>query len=724
MEIISQSEVYEEDRHNKIYDHESHQLGSDLDLSRTPHESITVSHGSESRVPGQKTTEQHKSQSLASSSSGSHKQKLEGLKSKMSVVGSMTRKHEKVIYRAFAVAIIDQEHIPLALNQISMKDDKFIQAKNVVMAFRINSPEEVLVRSKDGNDIVEGFDNGDLEGCGEKLLHLLQRISVENILIIIAISYFGLKGSLQIGSYSHCINIARDLLTSLHNKALDFEQKSEAEGEDDEVLDVEDELQGVGNKIHLVAGGEPYRISPFKATSNRHSILQNQRKRIRTSHNRIKVSSNYPLQDLYSPQSVTDNENSVASIPKRATMSPYFGQQQDIDQSQVIPRVFNFPEFMNKNHRYTKRPNTYFAELAAANSKFSNTSRRQRRRKNGKNSTGIHLEAHGKMMQYNMNGDLNLHQPGAFSSDARQRSSYGQSFRMTQANYTGINHQRRLASYSMNRNKLNKTTNIINPHLPRISDQSPFSPLKSSTNEIITEEVKSPAEKKIIKDVKRRYKKKEETLKRKSIEAHRLAKIQRKSDLEGLEISKDQPKLKVVKKPVFTCIPKRKAEPKPGNFLQPKRLILTDYKVLVPSAKAAPTVSVFNIHDNLPNSDSREHLDEVEIPDIDLTNYDNASLGFVLNAEVEKPKFRIQDVKRMMDEVPNDIHKLEDYIDHVELDDKPTNVLVKLAEQCKKRRRKLYKDLKNPDSSSESSNESQEDEMIANFKSYRIQNKY
>lgn len=64
----------------------------------------------------------------------------------MSVVGSMTRKHEKVAYKAYAVAIIDQEHIPLALNQISMKDEKFIQAKNVVMAFRINSPEEVLVR--------------------------------------------------------------------------------------------------------------------------------------------------------------------------------------------------------------------------------------------------------------------------------------------------------------------------------------------------------------------------------------------------------------------------------------------------------------------------------------------------------------------------------------------------------------------------------------------------
>lgn len=110
----------------------------------------------------------------------------------------------------------------------------------------------------------------------------------------------------------------------MHDKALDFDEKLEDEGEDGEVLDVEDELQGkfkfnfidVDNKIHLVAGGGPYRMSPFKATSNRQSILQNQRKKLRTSHNRIKVSSNYPLQDLYSPQSVTDNEDSVVSLPK------------------------------------------------------------------------------------------------------------------------------------------------------------------------------------------------------------------------------------------------------------------------------------------------------------------------------------------------------------------------------------------------------------------------
>lgn len=54
----------------------------------------------------------------------------------------------------------------------------------------------------------------------------------------------------------------------------------------------------------------------------------------------------------------------------------------------------------------------------------------------------------------------------------------------------------------------------------------------------------------------------------------------------------------------------------------------------------------------------------------------------------------------MINEIPDDVHKLEEYIDNVNLDDQPTNVLVKLAEKMKKRRKKLYKDLRNPDSSS------------------------
>ena len=161
-----------------------------------------------------------------------------------------------------------------------------------------------------------------------------------------------------------------------------------------------------------------------------------------------------------------------------------------------------------------------------------------------------------------------------------------------------------------------------------------------------------------------------------------------------------------------------------GYFLPAKRLILTDYKVLIPSNKAAPWIPVYNVHENLPETDSREHLDEVEIPDIDLTNYDNASLGFIVGVQAEKPKFRISDVKRMIHEIPDDINMLEEYIDKVNLDDKPTNVLVKLAEKMKKRRRKLYKDLRNPESSSgESESELESERTHSKYKKYPYKSK-
>ena len=115
------------------------------------------------------------------------------------------------------------------------------------MAFRINSPQEALGRHKDKN-IVEGFDNSELEGCGEKLLHLLQRVAVENILVIgkiificyhiylilVAVWYYGFADAIGIEVYSHVINITRELLTSLHDQALEIGEEAKHEGEGDE----------------------------------------------------------------------------------------------------------------------------------------------------------------------------------------------------------------------------------------------------------------------------------------------------------------------------------------------------------------------------------------------------------------------------------------------------------------------------------------------------------
>ena len=81
----------------------------------------------------------------SSSIDSSERNKLDELKDKMSIVGTMQIKSDrKVLYKAYAVAILDQDHIPLALNNIEINDEKFITAKCTIMAFRINAPQETV----------------------------------------------------------------------------------------------------------------------------------------------------------------------------------------------------------------------------------------------------------------------------------------------------------------------------------------------------------------------------------------------------------------------------------------------------------------------------------------------------------------------------------------------------------------------------------------------------
>lgn len=123
------------------------------------------------------SSDSRKSSNNAITEHSSHEEKLRILNNKMSVVGSMVNKTQRATYKAYAVAILDEEHIPLALNQISMKDEKFIQAKNVVLAYRISSLEGLIphseskftqLKSLDSSNIdknmIEGFDDSDIEG--------------------------------------------------------------------------------------------------------------------------------------------------------------------------------------------------------------------------------------------------------------------------------------------------------------------------------------------------------------------------------------------------------------------------------------------------------------------------------------------------------------------------------------------------------------------------------
>ena len=68
-----------------------------------------------------------------------------------------------------------------------------------------------------------------------------------------------------------------------------------------------------------------------------------------------------------------------------------------------------------------------------------------------------------------------------------------------------------------------------------------------------------------------------------------------------------------------------------GWFLKPKHLILTEFGMLKPASKVPPSIPVFNLHETLPKNILRQHFDEVEIPDIDLYNFNDVTLASNLN---------------------------------------------------------------------------------------------
>jgi hypothetical protein len=101
--------------------------------------------------------------------------------------------HQKrILYQAFSAAISQQIHVDLVMSFIARRQ-KIREAKTCVVAYRLSRPQDdndkmsnVSLNSS-GNQILEGFDDGNEEGCGEKLLSQLQKMGVENILIIVYI---------------------------------------------------------------------------------------------------------------------------------------------------------------------------------------------------------------------------------------------------------------------------------------------------------------------------------------------------------------------------------------------------------------------------------------------------------------------------------------------------------------------------------------------------------
>ena len=72
--------------------------------------------------------------------------------------------------------------------------------------------------------MAEGYEDGTEEGCGQKLLGQLQKMGVENILIVVFIWHQRMSGTSSCTEvYKNVLERAKELLTTLHMKVLQAE---------------------------------------------------------------------------------------------------------------------------------------------------------------------------------------------------------------------------------------------------------------------------------------------------------------------------------------------------------------------------------------------------------------------------------------------------------------------------------------------------------------------
>ena len=83
-------------------------------------------------------------------------------------------------YQAHSAAISSQEQVPFIMKYLN-KRERFLKAKNKIYAYRVNQVDE----ETNAMELFENYEDDGEEGAGEKLLHLLQKMGVENIFIVV-----------------------------------------------------------------------------------------------------------------------------------------------------------------------------------------------------------------------------------------------------------------------------------------------------------------------------------------------------------------------------------------------------------------------------------------------------------------------------------------------------------------------------------------------------------
>ena len=141
-------------------------------------------------------------------------------------------------------------------------NSRFPSAKNKIVGYRVSGgregattggPLSQSVRVQGEETIVEGYDDDGEAGSGEKLLGLLQKMEVENIIVIVCIWTSGAAlGNLQVRGgelYKVVIDRAKELLSSIHEQIKVQQEEIKRKNEQEWQLANHGKRRAIGAKV-------------------------------------------------------------------------------------------------------------------------------------------------------------------------------------------------------------------------------------------------------------------------------------------------------------------------------------------------------------------------------------------------------------------------------------------------------------------------------------------
>lgn len=120
--------------------------------------------------------------------------------------------HGKMRLQAFCASLYSPDQLEALLSYLS-KDAKLTTVTDKILAFRTDSEE--------------GYDDGITIGAGEKLLHMLERMNADSIVIMIFLWDYGYVGKKGTELFKVILDSARDLLLTLHAKSFDLKKNKD-----------------------------------------------------------------------------------------------------------------------------------------------------------------------------------------------------------------------------------------------------------------------------------------------------------------------------------------------------------------------------------------------------------------------------------------------------------------------------------------------------------------